>query len=211
MPFPRLLKPAMLAVTVALLMVATPPSRAQTIPEAELMKAGPLGDEVMGSDKAPVTIIEYASLTYPHCAHFAEATFPEIKKKYIDTGKVRYILRDFPLDTVAAGASMLARCAPKNENFPMIALFFRAQDQWAVAKPLPHLLSIAKQVGFAEKSAKACLSNQNVLNAIEWVRDRAYKKLKVNATPTFFINGKKYTGDMSIGDVQKAIQPYLTS
>ncbi len=187
------------------------PSFAQSMPQAELMKPGPLGEEAMGSDKAPVTIIEYASLTCSHCAHFAEATFPQLKQKYIDTGKVRYIFREFPFDPVAAGAFMLARCAPRNEYFSIIDTFFRTQEQWAVPKPLPALLSIAKQIGFTDESAKACLANQKVLDGIEWVRDRAAKKFKVDATPTFFINGRKFAGDMSIQELDKAIQPYLTS
>ncbi len=203
---------ATLALAATLAIATAPrPSFAETVPQTELMKAGPLGEESMGSDKAPVTVIEYASLTCSHCAHFAETTFPEFKKKYIDTGKVRYIFREFPFDPVAAGAFMLARCAPKNEYFPMIDLLFRTQQQWAVQKPLPPLLSIAKQVGFTEESFKACLANQNVLNGIEWVRDRAANTFKVNATPTFFINGQKFAGDMSIEELGKAIQPYLQS
>lgn len=165
----------------------------------------------MGSDKAPVTIIEYASLTCPHCAHFAEDTFPKLRKEYIDTGKVRYIFREFPFDPVAAGAFMLARCAPKSEYFTVIDLLFRTQKQWAVQKPLPPLLSVARQAGFTEESFKACLADQKILDGIEWVRDRAVKRFKVDATPTFFINGQKLVGDMSIEQLDKAIQPYLES
>ena len=197
----------------AALSIALPakPSFGETIPRTELMQAGPLGEQAMGSDNAPVTIIEYASLTCPHCAHFTEDTLPELKKRYVDTGKVRYIFREFPLDPVSAGAFMLARCAPKGDYFSAIDLLFRTRNAWAVEKPLPPLLSVAIQAGFTEESFKACLANQKVLDGIEQVRDRASQKFKVNATPTFFINGQKLVGDMSIEQLDKAIQPYLGS
>ena len=165
----------------------------------------------MGSDNAPVTIIEYASLTCSHCAHFADATLPKLKKDYIDTGKVRYMLREFPFDPLAASAFMLARCAPKDDYFPVIGLLFRTQEQWAVREPIGPLLSVAKQAGFTRQSFKACLADQTVLSGIEWVRDRAVKKFGVDATPTFFINGRKYIGDMSIAQLDEAIHPYLGS
>jgi protein-disulfide isomerase len=183
----------------------------QHAPRAELMQASPLGEQAMGSDKAPVTIIEYASLGCPHCAHFAENTFPTLKKEYIDTGKVRYIFREFPLDPASTGAFMLARCAPKSAYFSVIDLFFRTQKEWAVQKPLSPLFSVARQAGFTEDSFAACLTNQKLLNGIEQVRNCAAKKFKVDATPTFFINGKKFVGDISIEDLDKAIQPHLES
>ena len=96
------------------------PALAQDPPLAELMQPGPLGDMVLGDEQAPVTIIEYASMTCPHCAHFHETTYPDLKKKYIDTGKVRFIFREFPLDQLAAAAFMLARCGGKDKYFPLI-------------------------------------------------------------------------------------------
>ena len=182
---------------------------AQSVADAELMQPGPLGEEVMGSDKAPVTIIEYASMTCPHCAHFALNTFPELKEKYIDTGKVRFIFREFPFDPVAAGAFMLARCAGKDKFFPLVDLLFRTQQTWAVEKPLEPMLATVKQAGFTEDSFKACLANQKVLDGIEWVRNRAADKFKVDSTPTFFINGQKYTGAMSFEEMQKLIDPLV--
>ena len=189
----------------------SPPALAQNFPVADLMQAGPLGEQAMGQENAPVTIIEYASLTCSHCAHFSETTFPKLKEKYIDTGKVRFIFREFPFDPVAAGAFMLARCAPQDKYFPMIELLFENQRQWAVEKPLQPLLGIAKQVGFTEDSFKACLANQKVLDGIEWVRNRAADKFKVDATPTFFVNGQKVNGAVSIDEFDKIIQPYLKS
>jgi protein-disulfide isomerase len=179
---------------------------------ADLMKPGALKEMTMGSDKAPVTIVEYASMTCPHCAHFQETTFPELKKQYIDTGKVRYILREFPLDPVAAAGFMLARCSGETDSakyFAIVDTLFRQQREWAVAKPLPPLLAIAKQAGFTEQSFNACLANQKLLDGIEAVRQRAVDQYGVNSTPTFFINGKKQTGDVSLADMEKIIKPYL--
>ena len=145
------------------------------------MKPDALPDMIMGDDKAPVTVIEYASMTCPHCAHFQETTFPELKKRYIDTGKVRYIFREFPLDSLAAAAFMLARCAGENDKskyFAMVDTLFRQQRQWAVEKPIPPLLAIAKQAGFTEKTFDACLANQKVLDGIESMRQRAAKQVQ---------------------------------
>ena len=183
----------------ALFRVATA-ARADT-PEpdaAELAKPGPDGDVVLGSEKAPVTIIEYASMTCPHCAHFSTTTFPELQKRYIDTGKVRFIFREFPLDALAAAGFMLARCAGKDKFMPVVETLFAKQPEWMVQKPIEPLRTIARQFGFTEESFDQCLANQNVLDNIQTVRDRAATKLGVNSTPTFFINGKKLTGDQSI-------------
>jgi len=176
---------------------------------ADLADAGPDGDIMVGSDKAPVTIIEYASMTCPHCAHFSETTFPELQKRYIDTGKVRYTLRSFPLDALAAAGFMLARCAGGDKYMPMVETLFAKQADWVVKEPLPPLEEIAKQFGFTDDSFKACLANQKVLDSIQAVRDHAVDKLGVNSTPTFFINGKKLVGDLSMDQLSKEIDPYL--
>ena len=177
--------------------------------QAELAKAGPAGDVVLGSDKAPVTVIEYASMTCPHCAHFSMTTFPELQKRYIDTGKVRFIFREFPLDALAAAGFMLARCAGKDKFIPVIEALFAKQPEWMVKEPIAPLREIAKQFGFTEQSFDACLANQKVLDDIQEVRDRAATKLGVNSTPTFFINGKRFVGDQSIETMAKEIDPYL--
>jgi protein-disulfide isomerase len=177
--------------------------------QAELAKPGPDGDIVLGSDKAPVTIIEYASMTCPHCAHFSETTFPELKKRYIDTGKVRFIFREFPFDKFAAAAFMLARCAGKDHYMAVVETLFAKQDQWVVNEPRAPLENIAKQFGFTDATFKQCLENQKVLDDIETVRNRAVEKLGVNSTPTFFVNGKKLVGDVPIDTLAKEIDPYL--
>jgi protein-disulfide isomerase len=186
---------------------------ASDVTQADLAKPAPDGDIVLGSDKAPVTIIEYASMTCPHCAHFSATTFPELEKRYIDTGKVRFIFREFPLDRLAAAGFMLARCAAKDggskKYMAVVETLFAKQDQWVVEKPVPALKDIAKQFGFTEQSFDACLTNQKVLDDIQAVRNRAAEKLGVNSTPTFFVNGKKLVGDVSIDAMAKEIDSYL--
>jgi len=188
------------------------PVRAQaaaTVPPAELAQAGPLGDRAIGAENAPITIIEYASMTCPHCAHFSAETFPKLKERYIDTGKVRFIFREFPLDALAAGASMLARCADNDKYFPLVELLFSTQNQWAVQKPLDPLFKVVKQAGFTEDTFKSCLANQKLLDGIQAVRDRAANQLGVSSTPTFFINGKRVAGALSIEEMEKELEPYL--
>jgi len=182
---------------------------AQGAPEAKLMQAGPLGDQALGSDNAPVTIIEYASMTCPHCARFAVETFPKLRKEYIDTGKVRYILREFPFDALAAGAFMLARCVDKDRYYTVIDLLFRTQKDWVVDQPLGPLLKTVKQAGFSEDTFNACLDNKNALKSIQWVRKHAAEELNVKVTPTFFINGQVTEGAMSFEDLEKRIDPLL--
>jgi len=183
---------------------------ADTNPSPEdLAHAGPDGDVMIGSDKAPVTVIEYASMTCPHCAHFEETTLPELKKRYIDTGKVRYVMREFPLDALAAAGFMLARCAGPDKYETVIETLFAKQPDWVVQQPIEPLKAIAKQFGFTEDSFNACLANQKVLDNIQAVRDHAVNKLGVNSTPTFFINGKRFVGDLSIDVMAKEIDPYL--
>ena len=175
---------------------------------AELMQPGPLGDNVLGAAKAPVVIIEYASMTCPHCAHFEETTYPELKKKYIDTGKVRFIFREFPLDALAAAGAMLARCAGKDKYYPLIETLFAQQKEWVVQKPMEPLLAIAKQAGFTQHSFEECLDNKQLLGQMEESRSRAMK-LGVNSTPTFFINGKIVRGALSVDELDKQLAPYL--
>ena len=187
------------------------PGRAETVDLAELMKPSKIGDIAMGSETAPVTIVEYASMTCSHCADFTLKTFPEIKKRYIDTGKVRYILREFPLDPLAAGTFMLARCAGKDKYYAMVDLLFEQQRKWAVQNPLPPLFEIAKQAGFTKESFDACLKNQEMLNGLEEVRKRAAEQFKVDSTPTFFINGERLRGAQPFAEFEKLIEKNLKS
>tara|TARA_B100001146_G_C16112580_1_gene404312 strand:+ start:234 stop:1037 length:804 start_codon:yes stop_codon:yes gene_type:complete len=176
----------------------------------KLMAPGPMKEMAEGEENAPVTIVEYMSMTCPHCRQFHENTYPALKEKYIDTGKVRFILREFPLDPRAAAAIMLARCAPNDQYFAMVDVLFKRQTVWATAQDArTELLNIAKLAGFTQESFQACLTNQQLLDDVNTVRTKAAEEFGVDATPTFFIDGKRYSGDMSIGQMSAIIDPLL--
>ena len=189
---------------------AAPAQDAQSVDTAKVAEAGPLGDHVLGDANAPVTVIEYASLTCSHCANFATTTFPELKKKYIDTGKVRFILREFPLDPVSAAAFMLSRCAPSERYYDVVDLFFEKQNDWAFTNtPLDSLNAMAKQIGFSQQEFEACLTNQSLLDGVNAVKDRGAKDFGVNATPTFFVNGQVVRGALPIAEFDAILEPLL--
>jgi len=172
---------------------------------SDLMQAGPLGDMALGDPKAPNVMIEYASMTCTHCQRFHTEVYPKLKSQYIDTGKVYFIFRDFPLDSLARAAIIIAHCAPKERFFPLVDLMFDHQDQWAfVADPKTALINLVKQAGFTEDSFNACLTNQQLLDGVNWVQDRAEKLFGVGSTPTFFVNGKKLTGEQTIDQLAAA-------
>ncbi|MGI9414931.1 MAG: DsbA family protein [Hyphomicrobiales bacterium] len=173
----------------------------------ELMKPGPLGDQSVGPEDAPVTIIEYASMTCPHCANFHINTYPQIKEKFIDTGKVRLIFREFPFDDLALAAFMLARCAGDKKYFPMIDVLFEKQAVWTSRdnNAADELFKIARFAGFTEESFNACLSNKEIAAGVHAVKDRAALKFGVRSTPTFFINGEEFKGNQTIEKFEEAI------
>jgi protein-disulfide isomerase len=178
---------------------------------ADLMAPNPLGEMAIGDEKAPITVIEYASMTCPHCAHFSATTFPELKKRYIDTGKVRFMFREFPLDQLAAAGFILARCAGPDKYFPLVETLFAQQRDWVVQKPLQPLLAIAKQAGLSQEAFEACLDNRQLIEGMEKVRNQASEKLGVSSTPTFFVNGKRLAGALTIEEMEKEFAPYLKS
>lgn len=176
---------------------------------AKLLEAGSLPDMQLGKADAPVTIVEYASMTCPHCAHFHETTLPELKTKYIDTGKARLIYREFPFDPLAEAGFMLARCS-KDNYFPMVDVLFKQQQSWAASQtPKDALLQISKLAGFTQESFEACLTDQKLLDDIRAVRARGEKDFKVDSTPTFFINGNVYKGAMTIDEMSAVIDGML--
>lgn len=186
------------------------PASTGKVDEAKLVAASGLKDMVLGKADAPVTIIEYASMTCPHCAHFSTTTLPTIKEKYIDTGKAKLILREFPFDPRAAAAFMLARCAPEDRYYPMVEVLFKQQEQWAAAANAEEpLLQISKLAGFTQESFKACLTNQKLLDDVNAVRERGAKEFGVDSTPTFFINGAKYSGALSVDEMSAIIDGLL--
>ncbi len=183
---------------------------AQTYPMDQMLAEGPLPDLWMGPANAPVTLIEYASMTCTHCAAFHAETYPTLKSKYIDTGKVRFVLREFPLDQLATAGFMLARCAGADKRNAMVDLLFAQQKNWAfVDKPVEALASTVKQAGISQTAFETCLKDQKLYDQINQIRDDAAKKFGVDATPTFYINGVKHPGEMTVQDLDKALQPLL--
>jgi protein-disulfide isomerase len=188
-----------------------------TLPESsgnvnmdEVMKPGPLPDQALGNKDAPVKIVEYMSMTCPHCAHFHNTTFDEIKKKYIDTGKVYFVIREFPFDPRAAAAFMLARCAPEGQYYPFVSMLFKQQQSWAVAQDArAALLQMSKLAGFSQESFEACLTNQKLLDDVNATMQRGASEFGVNSTPTFIINGKRYAGDMSVENMSALVDSLL--
>ncbi|MCV6545905.1 MAG: DsbA family protein [Cohaesibacter sp.] len=176
----------------------------------EVLKEGALPDKVQGSADAPVTMVEYSSLTCPHCAAFHNGAYKELKTKYIDSGKIRYITREFPLDPLAAGGAMLARCAPNDNFHAMNDLLFETQRTWATSpNPVDALLKLAKQVGFTQDGFTKCLQDQKLLDNIRTVSQRGSEKFGIDSTPSFIINGELHRGALSIADIDKIVAPYL--
>ena len=186
---------------------------AQSADAAALMQPGPLGDVWLGNKDAKVTIIEYASMTCSHCAHFHQTTWPLLKERYIDTGKARFTLREFPLDPLATAAFMLARCDGDAKYYPIVDLLFSQQANWAYvqppASPVDALEGLLKQAGYSKEKFEACLKDQRVYGAINGVKARGMDTLKVESTPTFFINGSKHPGALPIEEMEKIIKPIL--
>lgn len=181
------------------------PSSEGSVDTAKLMEPGALPEMAIGEANAPVTIVEYMSMTCPHCAAFHNNTFEAIKTKYVDSGKVRFVLREFPFDPRAAAAFMLARCAPEGQYFPMISMLFKQQQQWAAApNGRDALLQMSKLAGFTQESFESCLTNQKLLDDVNAVMQKGAKDFGVQSTPTFFVNGEHYSGNMSV-DVMSAL------
>jgi len=167
-------------------------------------------DEALGDPNAPVTIIEYASLTCPHCAHFQKEVLPKLKERYIATGKVRLIYRDFPLDQRALAAAILAHCAGPERYFGFVDVLFQTQESWARANDyLAALKGIGKLGGLTEKQMDACYADQDLTNRILQSRLDAQSQHDVNSTPTFIIDGKAYAGARSIDEFASLIDPLL--
>ena len=185
---------------------------AENATAADVAKPVSLPDMVLGPKDAAVTITEYASMTCPHCARFAEDVFPKIKTEYIDTNKVRYVFREFPLDIKAAAGAMLARCIAKDDAgkyFAVINTLFKSQDTWTGSNTTESLKLIGKQTGLTGDEVESCLKDQELLDKIAADQKYANEVLKVNSTPTFFINGEIVKGEISFEELKKKIDPLL--
>jgi protein-disulfide isomerase len=163
-------------------------------------------DRILGNPDAPITIVEYASLTCPHCAHFANDVLPELKKKWIDPGKVKLVFRDFPLDEPALRAAMIARCAPPERFYAYVDTFFAAQDKWVMARDYREALArLVKLGGMSQNEFENCLKDTALENKIVEGRLVASKELDVGSTPTFFINGTKFAGAPTLEEFDKVL------
>jgi protein-disulfide isomerase len=184
---------------IVLSLAGASPAVAQTPPKpspggGEALAIQP-GDRVLGKTDAPITIIEYASLTCPHCAHFTVDVLPKLKEKWIDTGKAKLVLRDFPLDEPALRAAMVARCAAPDKFYPLVDTFFSQQEQWVTARDYRAALEkLAKLGGIGDKQFKACSEDKKLEDQVAQSRLTAAQQLGVNSTPSFFINGQKFEG-----------------
>jgi len=187
---------------------------AQGASAADVAKPVSLPDMALGPATAIVTITEYASMTCPHCADFNEKVFPKIKSEYIDTNKVRYVFREFPLDIKAAAGSMLARCIAKDDAgkyFAVIDMLFRQQNDWVVKNTTETLTRIGKQAGLSQQAVEDCLKDQALLDKIAADQKYAADVLKVNSTPSFFINGELIKGDTRFEEFDKRLKSLLKS
>lgn len=170
-----------------------------------------LPDMALGPANAPVTITEYSSMSCPHCAAFGENVFPMLRSKYIDTGKVRFVFREFPLDIKAAAASMLARCVADGDAekfFGTVHLLFQQQQQLMEQTNMT-LRAIGKQAGMSEQAVETCGKDQTLLDKLVADQRFAHEVIKVDSTPTFFVNGARFKGAMSFEELEEALKPLL--
>lgn len=194
--------------TLAVAVLLAVPRKSWGLDMAALNAPSSLGEMEMGSPTAKVTVIEYASASCPHCAAFYKDTFKTLKREYIDSGKIRFVFREFPHNQPALAAFMLARCAPKEKYFPLVDMFFEQQESW-LASPLDGLRKISQLAGFTQEAFDSCLKDEEVAKGVIGVRDKASAEFGVESIPTFFINGEKIKGNMSIDEMRKVIDPLL--
>jgi protein-disulfide isomerase len=213
-PVPRILLVAFLSLVGPIGIMPGPFARAALAQEniaALVTKPVSLPDMALGKADAPITIYEYSSMTCPHCAAFEENVFPMLQSKYIDTGKVRFVSREFPLDIKAAAASMLARCIANGDTpkyFDAVQMLFKDQVP-LVQQTTETLKVIGGHFGLSDGAVESCIKDQTLLDKLSADQKYAYEVLKVDATPTFFINGERLKGDMSFEDIEAKLAPLL--
>jgi protein-disulfide isomerase len=206
--FAAVLSAAALTAQGALAATAAPePDR--TVDMATVLKPGTLPELSIG-DAAGLPMIEYGSLTCPHCAAFSREVLPELKKDYIDTGKVKYIFREFSRNPLDVAAFVLARCVGDDKALAAIELLFSEQDKWAfVDKPLEPLIAAMRPTGLSHDQAMACLKDQSKVDAVAAIGKRANDEIKLTGTPTFVIDGKVYGGELSMDQLRAIIDPLV--
>ena len=186
-------------------------SKINEVPIDKLMAKDGLKELSLGNKDAKVTIVEYASMSCPACANFHKTTYPKLKEKYVDTGKVRFIMREFPLNDLAAAGAMLARCADTpDKSIALIDVLFEQQRAWVSNNALAELTRISKQAGFTQDRFDKCLNDNELLDKLTKRRQRADKEFGVDATPSFFINGKRFrVRNFSISAFDEVLEPLL--
>jgi protein-disulfide isomerase len=183
------------------------PGKIEPPTHEELLRAGPLGEREMGNPNAPVTVIEYASLTCPHCRNFHANVFPKVKQQYIDTGKVRYIVREFPIGRSAGNAAIINRCAPPDKYFSLLDAFLSRQSEWVSQEVrLDAIYGVANSSGMSRETFDKCLSNQAIIDGLSEVKQRG-RQFGVVGTPTFFVNGRKAQGAITFEQIKALIEP----
>lgn len=210
---------AALAVVLIAYLLASPSSTPSTMAtnvnegavNSVLLAPGPLPEMIEGAADAKVTVVEYASMSCPHCAAFHNEVLPEIRKTYIDTGKVRLIFREFPLNRIAVAAAMLPRCISQERSKELVAELFRRQNDWLIQgeQAVEKLYETVKQVGFTKASFEKCLDDKALYDNILAVRTRADQQFGVHGTPAFFVNGKRYNGAPTLAGLSKEIEANL--
>ena len=206
--FAAIVSTAAVAANAALAAGAAPePDR--TIDMATVLKPGTLPELTVG-DPSGLPVVEYGSLTCPHCAVFSREIFPELKKDYIDTGKVRFIFREFSRNSLDVAAFLLARCVGDDKAFAAVELLFSQQDKWAfVDKPLEPLIAAMRPAGLTHDQAMTCLKDQSKADAMLAIEKRATDEIKMTGTPTFVIDGKVYGGELSIDQLKAILDPLI--
>ncbi len=178
---------------------------------ADVMLTGPLPEMSWGRTDAPVTLVKYASLTCPHCRKFHIEVFPELKRTYIDTGKVRFILREFPIGRTSGTATVALRCAKPEKYLDLYAKYLTQQTSWVSQEVrLDPIFAVAAQVGMKRSEFDACLQNQGMIAGLKWVKDRG-RKLGIIGTPNFFVQGKLIKSTLGWTEVRQLIEAELAA
>lgn len=177
---------------------------------AEVMKPGPLPEFSIGREDAPVTIIKYASMTCPYCRKFQAEVFPTLKRDYIDRGKVRFIIREFPIGKTSGMATIAMRCAPMSSYLTLYERYMQQQAQWVSQEVrLDPIFKVAQGVGMTREQFDSCRQNQAMIDGLKWIKDRG-RELGVIGTPNFFINGKLVKKALNLAELRGMIDPLLS-
>jgi protein-disulfide isomerase len=194
----------------ALPVAASPEVAGDAVVSRELRAHAPsLGERSLGSPEARVVVIEYASLTCPHCAQFHIRSLPQIRKTYIETGKVLWIFREFPLDELAMAASMLARCLPEDGYFPALDVLFREQKTWTGPEPRKELTRLMLAAGMGQQAFDACIARSDLADAIYNIA-KTGQQFGVKSTPTFFVNGLVVRGAQEFAAFKEILERELS-